>query len=121
MKKYVVISLAVLLAVMAISLVWAAQRETTQAAGAGQMPPMMGGMCSMTGSSAVTVSGDTIYVVKGNSLYKFDRDLKLVKRAELEPGSGMPRQGMMGTIGTGCPMMSAPAAGSQEDHSQHHD
>lgn len=46
--------------------------------------PMMG---PMGGGSAIAVSGDSVYVIQGNSLFKFAaNDLRLVKRVQLEMG-----------------------------------
>ncbi len=72
-------------------------------------PPMPGGpfppMMPMPGPSvAIHATSDYVYVVRGNTLFQFDaRDLKLLKRVELEerrphpgalrpPGAGQPPQ-----------------------------
>ncbi|MCS6863059.1 MAG: hypothetical protein NZT92_22365 [Abditibacteriales bacterium] len=55
--------------------------------------PMMG----PTSGVAIAVAGESVYVVQGNSLYKFTADdLRLVKRVILEPGPLPGRPGVEG-------------------------
>ncbi len=53
--------------------------------------PMMGG------GAAIAVAGESVYVVQGNSLYKFNADdLRLIKRVTLEAGPPPGRPGVEG-------------------------
>jgi hypothetical protein len=53
--------------------------------------PMMGG------GVAIAVAGESVYVVQGNSLYKFNADdLRLIKRVTLEAGPPPGRPGVEG-------------------------
>lgn len=58
--------------------------------GGGMQPMMPGGMCVM---NAIAVSGEYVYVVRGNTLYQFSaKTLKPVNKTPIEemkaPGSG---------------------------------
>ena len=56
--------------------------------------PMMGGMrgmMGMMGGAAIAVSGDAVFVVRGNTLFKFDAEtLELLAQAEM-PMPEMPQ------------------------------
>lgn len=113
MRKYVVPVVIAVFIVLAASLAWALQVERTAAAPAsdsGQMGSMMGQMCGMTDAAAISISNDEIYVVKGDTLYKFSRDLKLVKQVSL--GSGADQGSPRAASGGGCPMMSGGSTSS---------
>lgn len=106
MKKYALAVVIVLSLIVAASLVYAAQ-QAPPASSAGQGCSMMGGMdgqmCGGSDSAAaISVSDYGVYVVKGDSVYKFDLDLKLRGRAALAPEKS-----------------SSPAAAAPEGHSQH--
>lgn len=72
--------------------------------GMGPMPGMgmgMGGPMMMPGMPAVmNISGNNIYILRGDQLVKLDSDLKIIKQVMLprptmprqaQPGNGMPR------------------------------
>jgi len=109
-KRYA-IAAVIALAVIALvaSLAWALQTERAAAAAGNdsaqmQMGSMSGQMCGMTDAAAISISNDEIYVVKGDTLYRFSRDLKLVKQVSL--GSGADQGSPRAASGGGCPMMS---------------
>jgi hypothetical protein len=73
----------------------------------GTCAPMMG---AMMGRSAVAVTRDAVFVLAGNELIKYDRNLKPLKHARIMPD--MARMGRMSQqMIESCPWMQPPGAG----------
>jgi len=84
----------VLLLVVAVAVAFAAQRRGggmgrggggmgRMGAGAGAGMGMMMPMHGMVLTSAVSASGENVYVLVGNQLMKYDSDLRLVKQVDV--------------------------------------
>ena len=93
MKRFWVLALVVVLAAAVSAVVWAQQGERgMERPGGGEMMGMGGG--GMGGGAAIAVSAtNDIYVVHGGMLVKYDRELNLVKQAELPMSERMMRGG----------------------------
>lgn len=113
MRRYrlvVVLTLVLIVAVAAAA--FAVQRNTRPAAKpapaqcpmmgmhAGMGPGMMGGgpgmMHGMMGGSSLAASDGAVYVLKGNTLYKYDSNLKLAGKVQIEAPAMSGRGGMHG-------------------------
>ena len=86
--------------------------------GKGMMDGKMMGMCPMMKSmmerSVVATSDGGVVVVMGNKLIKYDKDLNVVKEAELKMDmEGM--QKMMDNMKSMCPMMKSMMGGMGKD------
>ncbi|UCH36323.1 MAG: hypothetical protein JSV65_08200 [Armatimonadota bacterium] len=85
----------------------AGERPLRRRAGMMGMCPMgiSGGMMGgMMGRASLTVAGDAVYVMAGNRLLKYDRDLNLQNEAEIQVDPAK-MGGMMQRMMESCPMM----------------
>lgn len=100
MKRFWVLALAVVMLAAVAALVWAQQdRDGVERPDGGAMMRMGGG--GMGGGPAIAISAaNDIYVVHGGLIAKYDRDLNLLKQAELPVGE-RPMQGGGGRRGGG--------------------
>ncbi len=104
--RYVGPALAVLAAAGLIAAGAAAQQRAAPGqmqgigpmAGAGMPAPMTHALMSRC---AIALDDDHIYVVAGNLLLKYDKDLNLIKQAELPVGEVPAMPGPMGRMGPG--------------------
>jgi hypothetical protein len=98
MKRLWVLALVVVMAAAISAVVWAQQDEAgMERLGGGTMMGMGGG--GMGGAAIAVSASNDIYVVHGGMVVKYDRDLNVLKQAELPVSERMMRGG--GRMGGG--------------------